>query len=92
MPKGKRRQLLSERFIQFVDKAFTQRLLAFDEAAAQAYGELMAHRKDIGRPMSSMDGQIAAIALSKGFSVATRNIKDFEHCDIKLINPFDWLD
>ncbi|MCP3907060.1 MAG: type II toxin-antitoxin system VapC family toxin [Oceanicoccus sp.] len=89
MPTGKRRQLLSKRFTQFVDEAFTQRVLSFDEAAAKTYGELMGHRKEIGRPMSSMDGQIAAIARAKGFSVATRNIKDFEHCQIDLINPFD---
>jgi predicted nucleic acid-binding protein len=39
--------------------------------------------------MSSLDGQIAAIARSRGFSVATRNIKDFELCQIELVNPFD---
>ncbi len=89
MPEGKRRRLLGERFEQFVDQAFTQRILPFDEVAAQSYGEIMGHRKSIGRPMSSMDGQIAALAQSRGFSVATRNTKDFEHCQINLINPFD---
>jgi len=72
MPEGKRRKLLSERFEQFVDGAFSERLLSFDESA-----------------MSSLDGQIAAIARSRGFSVATRNIKDFELCQIELVNPFD---
>jgi len=89
MPEGKRRKLLSERFEQFVDEAFTQRILSFDESAARIYGEIMCHRKEMGRPMSNLDGQIAAIARSIGFSVATRNIKDFQHCHIELINPFD---
>ena len=89
MPEGKRRKLLSERFEQFVDEAFTQRILSFDESAARIYGETMCHRKEMGRPMSNLDGQIAAIARSTGFSVATRNIKDFQHCNIELINPFD---
>jgi toxin FitB len=88
MPEGKRRRLLSERFEQFVDAAFTQRILSFDESAARIYGEIMCQRKEMGRPMSTLDGQIAAVARSRGFSVATRNIKDFEHCQIELVNPF----
>jgi len=88
MPEGKRRRLLSERFEQFVDAAFTQRILSFDERAARVYGEVMCQRKEIGRPMSNLDGQIAAIARSSRFAVATRNIKDFEECQIELINPF----
>ena len=88
MPEGKRRRLLSERFEQFVEEAFTQRVLSFDESAARIYGEVMGLRKEMGRTMSSLDGQIAAIARSRGFCVATRNTKDFEHCQIELINPF----
>jgi predicted nucleic acid-binding protein len=36
-----------------------------------------------------MDALIAATALSKGVSLATRNIPDFEHCGIQLINPWE---
>ena len=89
MPEGKRRRLLSERFEQFVKEAFTARVVSFDESAARIYGEVMCERKELGRPMSTLDGQIAAIARSRGFIVATRNIKDFEHCQIELINPFN---
>lgn len=38
--------------------------------------------------MSNFDGQIAAIARTRGFAVATRNIKDFEDCGLELIDPF----
>ena len=41
--------------------------------------------------MSVPDGQIAAIALTNGFALATRNIKDFEHCGLELINPFELM-
>ena len=88
MPKGRRRDLLTERFEQFVTTAFEQRILSFDEDAARVYGEVLGYRREIGRPISSLDGQIAAIARSRGFSVATRNIKDFEDCQVELINPF----
>lgn len=89
MPEGKRQRLLNDRFEQFVDLVFSGRVLSFEEKAAKQYGELMAHRREIGRPMSVCDGQIAAIAQTTGFAVATRNIKDFEECQIKLINPFE---
>ncbi len=88
MPQGKRRDMLTERFEQFVKTAFEHRILPFDEDAARVYGEVLGYRREIGRPISSLDGQIAAIARSRGFSVATRNIKDFEECQIDLINPF----
>jgi predicted nucleic acid-binding protein len=88
MSAGKRRRLLSEHFERFVATAFDQRILSFDENAARIYGDILGHRQKIGRPMSSFDGQIAAIARSKGFAVATRNVKDFEDCEIVLINPF----
>jgi len=88
MTMGKRRDLLTERFEQFVTTAFEQRILPFDVDAARIYGELLGYRREIGRPISSLDGQIAAIARSRGFSVATRNTRDFEECQIDLINPF----
>jgi predicted nucleic acid-binding protein len=88
LPAGKRRYELKERFEQFMLQAFSQRILMFDEAAARSYGEVMGHRKELGRPMSVPDGQIAAIARSKGFAIATRNTSDFEECGVDLFNPF----
>jgi len=88
LPDGKRRLGLSEKFEQFIALAFDQRVLAYDELAARAYGELMGHRKVLGRPMSISDGQIAAIARSKHLVVATRNVSDFESCSVDVIDPF----
>jgi predicted nucleic acid-binding protein len=88
MPKGKRQQLLEDRFDQFVRTAFESRILSFDEKPARIYGEIKAYRKQIGRPLADLDGQIAAIARANCYQVATRNIKDFEDCGIALINPF----
>jgi len=35
-----------------------------------------------------MDALIAATALTNGATLATRNIADFEHCGIALVNPW----
>lgn len=89
LPDGKRRSGLHERFERFVVLAFDQRVLAYDESAARVYGELMGDRKQLGLPMSVPDGQIAAIARLNHMAVATRNVRDFEHCGIDVLNPFE---
>jgi predicted nucleic acid-binding protein len=88
LPDGRRRLELKERFGRFISAAFTQRILAFDVSAARTYGDVMGLRKELGRPMSMPDGQIAAIARCRGLSIATRNTSDFEECGVDLINPF----
>lgn len=88
LPDGNRRRELKDRFEKFVAQAFIHRVLDFDEPAARIYGEVMGHRRELGRPMSVPDGQIAAIARTHGFSVGTRNVSDFEECGVELINPF----
>ena len=46
-------------------------------------------RARAGRPISHFDAQIAAIAVSTGASVATRNVADFELCGVKVIDPWE---
>ncbi len=89
MPEGKRRRKLEFNFETFITNAFGPRILDFDEAAGRKYADLMAYRKTMGLPMSLSDGQIASIAYAHNYSVATRNIDDFESCGLELINPFE---
>lgn len=89
LPDGRRRRDLEGRFDQFLDRGFAHRILPFDENAARFYARLMAHRRSVGRPMSTLDGQIAGTARAHRFAVATRNIPDFEDCGLDLVNPFE---
>ena len=88
LPVGNRRTRLKDRFERFVSLAFVQRVLAVDEPCARPYGEIMDLRREMGRPMTVPDGQIAAIARAKGLGIATRNTRDFENCGVDLIDPF----
>jgi predicted nucleic acid-binding protein len=38
--------------------------------------------------MAGFDAQIAAICLSCDAALATRNLKDFQHTGLELINPW----
>ncbi len=89
LPHGKRRLTLEQGFERVIAEAFAGRVLAFDDEAARLYGVLMGRRKTIGRPLSIFDGQIAAIARSNRSAIATRNVRDFEHCGVEVINPFE---
>ncbi|HSR68553.1 MAG TPA: hypothetical protein VLU25_11480 [Acidobacteriota bacterium] len=62
--------------------------LGFDHRAARLYARMMGGRRRQGRPMSVLDGQIAAIARAHRLALATRNIRDFEDTGLELINPF----
>jgi len=90
--KSRRRTLLEAAFEKFILQGFKTRVLSFDTAAAHVYGRIMGKRKSLGRPLSVSDGQIAAIAISQGAALATRNVRDFINCELELINPFDELE
>ncbi len=66
----------------------SRRVLAFTYASAPVFADVVADRNRGGRPIGKFDALIAAIARHSGFSVATRNVKDFTGCGVTLINPW----
>ena len=72
-----------------VNKSFQDRILPFDESSAKIAGEMRAYRESIGRPVFPVDMSIAGICRSHNATLATRNIRDFEGLDLKLVNPFE---
>ncbi|MYE54115.1 MAG: type II toxin-antitoxin system VapC family toxin [Chloroflexi bacterium] len=89
LPAGRRRERLLTAIEITLGEDFAGRILPFDSAAAQAYAVIAASRRAAGMPVKHSDCQIAAIARSRGLSVATRNVRDFEGCGVDVINP--WL-
>jgi predicted nucleic acid-binding protein len=88
LPAGKRRSALAKVIEDMLGEDFTGRILPFDSAAAVAFAEIAATRRQAGRPIAQADAQIAAIARSRGAALATRNVPDFEGCGIELVNPW----
>ena len=92
LPAGKRRTALLEAAEQMFEGDFNGRCLNFDSVAAKNYAVIAAARILQGRPISTEDAQIAAMALAAGLTIATRNIKDFEAVeDLLLANPWKVL-
>jgi hypothetical protein len=90
LPKGKRREQLASTAERMFTEDFAGRCLPFDDNSAAEYALMVAARSRIGLPISTEDGQIAAIALRHGLSLTTRNLKDFANIDgLVLVNPWD---
>ena len=81
-----------ERLIAEIDimlkKDFAGRVLPFNSAAAQAFADIFADRRNAGRPISFFDCQIAATTRIHGAAIATRNTADFQGCGIEVLNPW----
>lgn len=89
LPVGKRRTALIEAARSMFEQDFSERILPFDIGAAKLFATIAAKRRKIGLPISQIDAQIAAIALFHHATLATRNVKDFEECNLDLVNPWN---
>ncbi len=67
---------------------FCYRGAAFDGAAAQQAGDLMASRHKKGRPGELRDTMIAGIVRAQHATLATRNTACFDDIPVTLIDPW----
>ena len=87
MPDSKRKQSIGL-FLHDVVSLLT--IMPYDTTAAKIHAEIRIEAQKSGQTLPFADGQIAAIAMSQGLSLVTRNTKDFESiAGIRLINWFE---
>jgi toxin FitB len=88
LPDGRRKADLADRVERTLAEDFGDRILAFDDEAAAHYADLVVDRERRGLPITMADGQIAAICRQRRSALATRNVKDFAHTGIDLVDPW----
>lgn len=88
LPAGRRKDML-EQALSGLMGLFRDRLLPFDIDAAQHYAELAVTARNGGRGFPTPDGYIAAIAASRKFIVASRDIAPYEAAGVSVINPWE---
>lgn len=88
MPEGRRRSDLLGDLTRLFEQKLAGHVLAYDDAAADAHAAIAAARRVKGRLVGQADMMIAGIARSRGATLATRNVRDFEDCGVELINPW----
>lgn len=64
-------------------------IVAFDDAAADEYGEIRAGLERKGTPIGSLDILIAAHARSLGCTLVTNNTKEF--CRVEGLEVVNWV-
>jgi predicted nucleic acid-binding protein len=85
---GRRRTEIERWIADDLVRAFATRILPFDREDAIVWGELMARRERAGRKLPIVDGQIAAMAIRHGLTVATRNVADFTDLALVAVDPW----
>lgn len=88
LPEGRRRTELEAALATRVLPLFAGRVLPFDEVAAFSFARLQARARASGCAIGLADAQIAAIATSRGFAVATRDAAPFVAAGVDVIDPW----
>ena len=88
LPTSRRREHLRNTAAELF-ATFSDRVVAFDAASAASYADIVRGRDEKGMPIDGFDAQIAAICRTQGASLATRNVKDFRHTGVRVIDPWN---
>lgn len=84
-PKARSIRPMLEIWLQGLELEFEDRIAPFDARDAHVYGQLAAMRT-IGAKV--IDVQLAAQAIARNCTLATRNVDDFAWTGVKLVNPW----
>ncbi|PKQ14151.1 MAG: VapC toxin family PIN domain ribonuclease [Alphaproteobacteria bacterium HGW-Alphaproteobacteria-1] len=90
LPEGKRKTGLWEVLDFTLSRLVGPRILPFDVPAATEAARISAVAEAAGTAIGQADAQIAAIARSHGFAIATRDVAPFETAGLTVINPWDF--
>lgn len=85
LPAGRRRRRLEQWFEDGVKRFHC---VAWELATGLRWARLLADLRTSGQSMPIKDSLIAATALTRGLTVATRNVRDFRKARVKVVDPF----
>ncbi|MFF3672181.1 type II toxin-antitoxin system VapC family toxin [Microtetraspora malaysiensis] len=74
-----------ESWLVRLEHSFGERIVPIDLMIVQEWGAISSRT-----PLPVVDGLLAATARVRGWTVVTRNTKDFERTGARLLNPFEW--
>jgi toxin FitB len=89
LPQSKRRAYLESWLESELQDRFSGRILAIDNPVADRWGWLTAEAQLKGRPLSAIDGLLAATALHHNLTIVSRNVSDFANTPAPILNPWE---
>jgi predicted nucleic acid-binding protein len=88
MHAGRRREHRAEILRRLLEDRLELRIAPFDHDAAEAAATLMAGNRMAGTPRDVRDTMIAGIAVARGATLATRNVRHFTYSGLKIVDPW----
>ena len=89
LTQSKRRTLLENWLEVELQPRFSGRIVSIDTAIADRWGLLTAEAKRNGKPLSIIDGLLAATALQHNLTVVSRNTSDFANTHVPVLDPWE---
>lgn len=88
LPESQRKRELAEWIQHDLNVRFRQRVLAINFDVMLTWGDLLARLEVGGRTLPAMDSLIAATVLHHGYTLVTRNERDFAGTGAAVFNPW----
>ena len=76
-------------WLQQLETGFDERVMPFTCETAHVWALMCANAEAVGKSIAAFDSIIAACAVEHSFCLVTRNVRDFSHASVELLNP--WL-
>jgi predicted nucleic acid-binding protein len=89
LAQGKRRTRLETWLEVELQVRFSGRILPINAGVADRWGLLEADAKSKGKPLSTIDGLLAATAVHHNLTIITRNVADFNGISVPVLNPWE---
>lgn len=85
LPQGKHKLNLMDWLDVDLPQFFSGRILSVNLEVADRWGRLLATTK---QPLPAVDSLLAATAMTYDLCLVTRNVRDFNHPGLEVINPW----
>jgi toxin FitB len=85
---GKRKTKLQHWLDIHLRTRFSERILPIDQDVARTWGRIQGEAEGHGMPLPTIDGLLAATALTHNLVFVTRNLKDVQATPAALLNPW----
>jgi predicted nucleic acid-binding protein len=75
-------------WVAAIQSQFAGRIVDIDKGVAEHAGRVRAHAAAQGANTDPIDALIAACAIARGATVATRNVRDFSPLGVSVVDPW----
>ena len=85
---GKRKAHI-QNWLEGVRQQFGGRILPITEQTFLVWGKMMAEFEQRGLVRAALDSFLEATALEHDFILVTRNVRNFQHSSVTILNPWE---